>query len=67
MLSDAARAMVEPPTEARLALLQACQAALAWVDAMERDDGTVDLDQQYWRWVHRMRAAVGNARSHAPR
>jgi hypothetical protein len=40
------------------ALLAACEAALAWVDAIERDDGTDDLDQLYWHWVHVMRAAV---------
>ena len=42
-------------------LLEACQAALAWVDAMERDDGTVNVDQQYWQWLRRMRAAVAQA------
>jgi hypothetical protein len=42
------------------ALLAACEAALAWVDAIDRDDGTDDLDQLYWHWVHLMRAAVAN-------
>jgi hypothetical protein len=32
-------------------LLEACEAARAWVDAIERDDGTVDLDHAYWHWV----------------
>ena len=44
------------------ALLAACEAALAWVDAIQQDDGTEDLDQLYWRWVHLMRAAVGGPR-----
>ena len=36
--------------------------ALAWVDAIERDDGTGNLDQLYWHWVALMRAAVAQAR-----
>jgi hypothetical protein len=51
-----------PPQNATLALLEACEAALAWVDAIEQDDGTVDLDQAYWHWVQLMRAAVAEAR-----
>ena len=42
-------------------LLAACKATLAWVDAMEADDGTVDIDALYWHWVAMMRAAVANA------
>ena len=55
--------------EATRTLLEACEAALAWVDAIERDDGTVDLDQAYWYWVEVMRAAVAQARGrlHADR
>jgi hypothetical protein len=48
--------------ETDLALLAACEAALAWVDAIERDDGSVNFDQLYWSWVHLMRAAVADAR-----
>jgi hypothetical protein len=44
------------------ALLAACEAALAWVDAIERDDGTENLDQLYWHWVTLMREAVAQAR-----
>ena len=40
------------------ALLEACEAALAWVDAAAADDGTVDLERDYWAWVERMRAAL---------
>ena len=47
-----------PPT-----LLAACEAALAWVDAIEQDDGMVDLEQAYWHWVQLMRAAVREARA----
>jgi hypothetical protein len=50
------------PTNSEPTLLAACEAALAWVDAIEHDDGTVDLDQLYWRWVQLMRAAVAHAR-----
>ena len=39
-------------------LLEACEAALVWVEAMERDDGTVNLDAAYWHWLERMRQAV---------
>jgi len=42
--------------------LEACTAALAWVAAIERDDGTVDFDRLYWHWVRLMRAAVAEAR-----
>jgi hypothetical protein len=48
--------------ETDLALLAACEAALAWVAAIERDDGSVNFDQLYWRWVHLMRGAVADAR-----
>ena len=44
--------------ESHRALLEACEAALAWVDAMERDDGSVDLNALYWRWLELMRQAV---------
>ena len=50
--------------EASRALLDACQAALAWVDAIERGDGE-DLDQLYDRWVPLMRAAVSRAEPEA--
>jgi hypothetical protein len=43
-------------------LLAAGEAALAWVDAIEQDDGTVDLDLMYWHCVQLMRAAVAEAR-----
>ena len=43
-------------------LLEACEAALAWVDAIEHDDGREDLDRLYWHWVALMRAAVAEAR-----
>lgn len=42
-------------------LLTACEAALVWVDAIERDDGTENLDQLYWRWVRLMRTAIAEA------
>ena len=44
--------------EATRTLLEACEAALAWVDAIEHDDGTVDLDPTYWHWVRLMRQAL---------
>jgi hypothetical protein len=47
-------------------LLAACEAALAWVDAIEHDDGTADLDGLYWQWVQGMRAAVAQARGSVP-
>jgi hypothetical protein len=47
--------------ETDIALLTACEAALAWVDAIERDDGSVNFDQLYWHWVHLMRVAVADA------
>jgi len=50
------------PTQTTCALLEACTAALAWVAAIERDDGTVDFDRLYWHWVRLMRAAVAEAR-----
>ena len=43
-------------------LLEACEAALAWVEAIERDDGTANLDRLYWDWVQLMRTAVRQAR-----
>jgi hypothetical protein len=49
--------------EATRTLLESCEAALAWVDAIEQDDGTVNLDQAYWHWVQLMRAAVAQAHS----
>ncbi|HEY7067871.1 MAG TPA: hypothetical protein VII06_40825 [Chloroflexota bacterium] len=51
--------------EVSRALLDACHAALAWVDAIERGD-VVDLDQLYDRWVSLMRAAVARAEREAP-
>jgi len=45
-----------------LTLRIACAATLAWVDAIERDDGTENLDQLYWHWVALMRAAVADAK-----
>ena len=51
-----------PLNDAAPTPLDACEAALAWVDAIEQDDGTVDLDQTYWYWVQLMRAAVVQAR-----
>ena len=51
--------------ETNLVLLAACEAALAWVDAIEREDGSVNLDRLYWDWVHLMRAAVADA-CHVP-
>ena len=51
-----------PEQDVSPALLEACEAALAWVEAIERDDGTVNLDQAYWHWVQLMRAAVAQAR-----
>jgi hypothetical protein len=43
------------------ALLDACQAGLAWADAIERDDGLTDIDQLYWHWLQLTRAAVAQA------
>jgi hypothetical protein len=51
-----------PRQDALPALLDACEAVLAWVDAIERDDGTVDFDQVYWHWLEVLRAAVAQAR-----
>ena len=44
------------------ALLEACEAVLAWVDVIDRDDSTVDFDQAYWHWVALLRTAVAPAR-----
>jgi hypothetical protein len=52
-------------TKVDAALLEACDAALAWVDALERDDDDTDFDRLYWHWVELMRAAVANARNTA--
>jgi hypothetical protein len=52
--------------EVSRALLDACQAALAWVDAIDRGDATADLNQLYDRWVLLMRAAVTRATSDQP-
>jgi len=52
--------------EVTQALLDACQAALAWVDAIEDGNSTTDLNQLYDRWVPMMRAAVTRARSDPP-
>ena len=49
-------------TDIRPALLEACEAALAWVEAIERDDGPDELDRLYWHWLALMRAAVAQAR-----
>ena len=51
---------------AKQALLEACQDALAWVDAAERDDGSVDLDRLYFQWRDRMRAAFAQAAAELP-
>ena len=45
------------------ALLDACQAALAWVDAIDHRDATADLNQLYDHWVSLMRTAVARATS----
>ena len=47
--------------EVTQALLDACQAALAWVEAIEHGNATTDLNQLYDRWVPLMRAAVTRA------
>jgi hypothetical protein len=52
--------------EVTQALLDACQAALAWVDAIERGDAATDLNQLYDRWVSLMRGAVTRAESDSP-
>jgi hypothetical protein len=52
--------------EVTRALLDACQAALAWVDAIERGDAATDLNQLYDRWVSLMRAAVECAANDPP-
>jgi hypothetical protein len=52
--------------EVTRALLDSCQAALAWVDAIERGDAATDLDQLYDRWVSLMRAAVHRAAHESP-
>jgi hypothetical protein len=49
--------------EVTQALLDACQAALAWVDAIDQGDPATDLNQLYDRWVPLMRAAVARATS----
>ena len=54
-------------TDARPALLEACQAALAWIDAIERDDGTANLDRLYFRWSTLMRATVRQVAGQADR
>src|SRR3954447_11485773 len=51
-----------PVVGSDLTLRIACAATLAWVDAIERDDGTENLDQLYWHWVALMRAAVADAK-----
>lgn len=43
------------------ALLDACQAALAWVDAIDHGDATADFNQLYDHWVLLMRTAVARA------
>ena len=40
------------------ALLAACHAGLAWAEAIERDDGTVDFDKLYWHWLELTRTAI---------
>lgn len=48
------------------ALLDACQAALAWVDAIDRGDAATDLNQLYDRWVLMMRATIDRAANGLP-
>ena len=48
--------------DAAPALLEAGEAALAWVEAIERDDGSANLDQMYWHWRQLMHVAVARAR-----
>jgi len=47
--------------EVTQALLDACQAALAWVDAIEYGNSATDLNLLYDLWVPMMRAAVARA------
>jgi hypothetical protein len=54
------------PDEVTRALLDACQAALAWVDAIDHGDPATDLNQLYDRWVSLMRGAVARATSDPP-